>query len=379
MKSTLSKERPDPRAAVIFTVLASAFLLWQILHLASPFLQPIFWAAVLAIAFYPLYRKLCALCHGHETRAAAILTLLIVLITVPVFVIGVVKAAEEMREITESTEQFIEDGTFKRETQRFFSYGWVHRQETAVFGPGALEENILRWSRDLVKNAGKFAARHAAAVTKSLVVTTAKFAVMLFVLFFFLRDGERFCRYIVDLIPLEKRHKEKVLAESWDVTQAVVQGIFAVAILKGIIAAVLFLATGILYAPLLGAATFVSSFLPFIGAAAVWLPVGLSLLFQGDYNRAIVVFTVGGIVINSVDNILQPILVGKKTKLPFALLMLAMLGGVLVYGLAGLFIGPLVLALFLVFAPIYREKIFRARLPKGSRAERTHFPQRLAG
>lgn len=366
-KNGASRTQPNPQAAALFTAGAFLFLLLVLFRLAAPFAQPAFWAAILAIAFYPLQAKLHARFGWKETRTAASVSILIMLIVLPSLIFGVAKAAEQAVQIAVSTSESIKSGHFQRETDRFFDQAWVSRAEKAVTGGNKLRRKVPKWSQSVALKMGKFAAAHAFSITKSIVFTAAKFTLMLFLLYVFLSDGKRIARYVTGLIPLESRHREKLLEETHDATRAVVQGIFAMAAVKGVLCAVLFLCVGLMIAPLLGVVAFFASIIPFAGATAVWLPVAVSLFLQGAKAKALIVLAAGVLVVNSVDNVLQPLIVGKKIKMPYALLLFAMLGGMMSYGMSGLFIGPVVLTLFFEVVPIYREKLFR-HAPRAPRA-----------
>ncbi|HTL47182.1 MAG TPA: AI-2E family transporter [Verrucomicrobiae bacterium] len=374
------RARPDPRASSIFTAGIFIFLLWHLFRVSLPFIEPLFWAAVLAVAMNPIYRKLARRLRDGSW-AAGFLTVLVVLILAPFLIWGLVAVFQQLVEFADTARRSIEDGSFQRWTQQIFSVPWVQQTEKLFFRHrGALQERLPHWAGEAAGTMGSFAALHAAALTKSMLVMTFKVVLALFMLFFFLRDGRRFSRFVMDLLPLESWYKERILREVGGVTNAVIQGIFAVAVLKGIFAGILFLLCGVAYAPLLGMATVFASFIPLIGSATVWLPVGVMFLLDGDYARATIVLAVGGIVINSIDNVVQPLLVGKKIQMPFSVLMLAMLGGMLSYGMAGVFIGPLVVALFLTVVPIYRKKFFRSTVRRRIPASRPEeFPERLAG
>lgn len=376
---------PRPRAALAFTAVAFIAILLTIFHFSSPFMEPIFWAAVLAVAFHPFYRKLGSVLHEKST-AAGVLTLLVLLSIAPFFAYGIFEAAKQLMEFSDSMGQSIRDGTFQHQVDQMLTVPWLRQNESVLYAENVLRERLPEWGVAIAKTAGSFAALHAAAMAKSIFISSLKFLLMLFMLFFFLRDGDRLSYFLLDLLPLENHHKSRIFEESRDIIRAVVQGMFAMGIVKGVLSSILFFATGTSYALLLGIATFFSSLLPVVGSAVVWFPVSFSYLLDGDYTRAAIILTAGVIIVSSVDNVLQPLMVGRKTKMPYSVITLAMLGGMMTYGMAGLFIGPLALSLFLALVPVYREKIFRSprERPAGPQEkmqseEEIIVPERLAG
>lgn len=181
------------------------------------------------------------------------------------------------------------------------------------------------------------------------------FVVMLYLLFFLLRDGVGLARRIRDAIPLATDHKRELFGKFATVIRATVKGNILVAMSQGALGGLIFAFLGIPGAVLWGVVMAVLSLLPAVGASLVWGPVALYFFSTGAIWQGTVLTAFGLLVIGLVDNILRPILVGKDTKMPDYLVLLSTLGGLAVFGLNGFVIGPVIAAMFMavwgIFAP----------------------------
>jgi predicted PurR-regulated permease PerM len=178
-------------------------------------------------------------------------------------------------------------------------------------------------------------------------------AIMLYLLFFLLRDGKALAERIKQTIPLREDQKTALFSRFADVVRATVKGGILVAIVQGALGGLAFWFLGIHAALLWAVVMAFLSLLPAIGAALVWLPVAIYLLTSGAVWQGIGLIAYGVLVIGMVDNILRPALVGKGTKLPDYIVLISTLGGIEVFGLNGFVIGPLIAAIFMVTWEIF--------------------------
>jgi len=178
---------------------------------------------------------------------------------------------------------------------------------------------------------------------------------VLFALFFLFRDGKKLLEYFDDLIPLAQNTKEKLLKRIYDTIVGVSRGWFLTSLIQGVIAMVGYFIVGTEGAVLLGALTAVSGLVPGIGTAIIWVPTGIFYLATGAYLKGIFVLLWGALVVTlTVDVIVRPYLMGKKAKLPFVLLFFALLGGLEMWGLKGVIIGPVLMSLVPPLLETYR-------------------------
>jgi predicted PurR-regulated permease PerM len=189
---------------------------------------------------------------------------------------------------------------------------------------------------------------------------------MLYLLFFLLRDGEELFRVIKDAVPLRAEQQRVIFSKFATVVRATVKGTIVVAILQGALGGLMFWFLGIRAALLWAALMALLSLLPAVGSALVWLPVALYLLATGALWQGLVLIAYGVLVIGLVDNLLRPMLVGTDIKMPDYVVLLSTLGGLEIFGMNGIVLGPLIAAMFMVVWDILSASR-HARDPKASR------------
>ena len=208
-----------------------------------------------------------------------------------------------------------------------------------------LEETKNTFWRSTIQ-IGKNLAYGAMGVTQNLFGFLVQFFVMLYILFFFLKDGDKLVKSLVKVLPLGDKQEWELINRFANVARATVRGSLVVAIVQGALGGILFWAVGIPGAVIWAVIMTILSLLP-VGSGLVWGPASLLLIFQGDFIRGFIVLAVGALVIGLVDNILRPILVGRGAKMPDYLILLSTLGGLTWFGLSGFVIGPVIAAFFI--------------------------------
>jgi predicted PurR-regulated permease PerM len=195
---------------------------------------------------------------------------------------------------------------------------------------------------------GQAITTHALGIGQVTLDFIVGFFVMLYMLFFLFRDGTSISQSIARSFPLKKEHTERLLKQFSTVVRATVKGNIVVALVQGALGGLAFLVLGVTGPLLWGAVMALFSLLPAVGAALVWAPVALYFFFTGEVLKAVGMTIWGAVVIGLVDNFLRPILVGRDTRMPDWLILVATLGGIVVFGLNGFVIGPVIAAVFLV-------------------------------
>jgi predicted PurR-regulated permease PerM len=337
----------EQKAFILLLLVVSVAFGWILL----PFYGAVFWGAVLAIVFAPVYRKLLAKVGGRRT-VAALLTLLgiLVLVFLPMSLI---------------TASLIQEGTALVERMRAgelsFS-GYANQIYAALpdwftqllgrFGLDNLSVLQQRITAALNEGSQKIAAS-ALNIGQNTFDFVVSFFIMLYLLFFLLRDGAQLSKRMREAIPLNARYLRNLSGKFTTVIRATVKGNIAVAVVQGALGGLAFWFLGI-HAPVLWAVLMAFlSLLPAVGAGLVWGPVALYLLATGDTLSGIGLVVYGVLVIGLVDNVLRPLLVGKDTKMPDYLVLISTLGGMAVFGLNGFVIGPLIAARFIAVWDIF--------------------------
>jgi predicted PurR-regulated permease PerM len=313
------------------------------LWLIRGFLQPIFWAIALGIVVYPLHARLLQRFRDRETLAAGTSVVVVVIVVIlPLLGIGaaVTGEAAPLYERIESGELGMRD-LYARITAGV-------PQLNAFLGsigidPARLESQIS----EAAVAASRVIASQAIAIGQDTLRVTVFFFLMLYLLFFFLRDGQRLLEGLVRALPLGDHRERHLLERFAEVSRATIKGTLVVGIAQGTIGVIAFAFLGLGAPVLWGVVMALLSILPAVGPAIVWLPAAIVLFAGGEIVSAIALILIGVFVIGLVDNLLRPILVGRDTRLPDYLILLSTLGGLTAFGLAGIVIGPIIAAFFL--------------------------------
>ncbi len=329
------------KAFLVLVVAVSLAFVW----IVWPFFGAVFWATVLAILFAPLYRQLLRSMRQRRTLAAVTSVLIIlVMVILPSALIGAMLLHEAF-----GVYNRVQSGelSFARYFQQVLGAqpDWVTNllQRLGLDSAGAVQERV---SSGFVKGA-QLLASQALNVGQNALEFFISLFIMLYLLFFLLRDGSQLSRQIRSALPLPDELQRTLFGKFTNVIRATIKGSVVVAIVQGALGGLIFWFLGV-HAPVLWAVVMAFlSLLPAVGTAIVWLPVALYLLATGATWDGVILIAYGVLVIGLVDNILRPILVGKDTKMPDYVVLISTLGGIVVFGLNGFVIGPVIAAMFI--------------------------------
>jgi predicted PurR-regulated permease PerM len=334
--------QPLHQTAFYLLLLAVSIALCFIL---APFFNTIFWGSILALIFQPV-QKWMLVKFGRRRNLAAFTTLMlcIVIVIMPLMLV----AGTLVQQGT------IVYGQLKSGNLNFAGYfdQILHALPASVQGmlSGIGLTDISDLQQKLTAGAaqiGQFVAAQALSIGQNTLQFLVSFGVMLYLLFFLLRDGREISRLIREAIPLDEARKQHLMRKFTTVVRATVKGNVAVALVQGGLGGLAFWVIGIQGALLWGVLMAFLSLLPAIGAALIWGPVAIYFLVTGALAKGLGLFAFCAIVIGMVDNVLRPILVGKDTKMPDWVVLISTLGGMAVLGINGFVIGPLIAALFM--------------------------------
>jgi predicted PurR-regulated permease PerM len=339
-------------ALAFFFILVT--LLWLVGSILSPFLQDFIWALIICMTFYPIYTRVLRRLGRRANLSAFLLTALVMIVLIlPGFFVlmNLTQEAKGLYQTFAST-------PLDHKTQ------WLLEKYRALQLQDILErwgvepehaENVLRDSiTQGLKNLSTFMVDKVSGLLKNLAAFTLHILFVVVAIFFFFRDGARYARYLIQLLPMESHHQDLVVSTFSKTVSAVIRGMFVTALVQGCLAGVGFAVAGIPVPILLGLLTFINSFIPFLGATSVWLPASVWLLVNNQPLWAGGLALWGFLVISTADNIIKPLLIGEGTKLPVFLLFFTILGGLKLYGFLGIFLGPIILSLGMAFLSIYR-------------------------
>ncbi len=338
----------ENRAFLIVVALVTVAFVWVV----RGFLMPVFWAAVLAVLFRPVFRGWLRALRGHHPNVAAALTVVttVIMLIVPLALLGTAVTQEAIG---------VYEQVASGEIDLQAPVAWLEQQVPAfgrrVQGLGVEAERVQEGLANAAAAVGQFAAEQALTVGQNALALALYIGVMLYFLFFFIRDGERLLDLLVRALPLGDRRERRMFERFADVSRATVKGTLIVAAIQGTVGGLTFWALGIDSAVFWGVVMGVLSLLPAVGTFLVWGPTAVILFATGSPVRAVVLIAVGALGIGLIDNFLRPILVGRDARMPDYLVLLATLGGIAAFGLSGFVIGPMVAAFFLVVWEMFIE------------------------
>ena len=327
----------------IFFAILLAFVTGAFLWVIRGFLQPIFWAVALAILVSPVHARIARALPTHATIAAAASVALVVLIVIiPLIGVGMAVTAE-----ANALYDRLRGGEI--DLTRLFAELREHVPQLLAFmestglDPPRLQSQLSASAVQL----SQLVASRALAIGQDTLRITVYFFLMLYLLFFFLRDGQRMLDAATHALPLGDEREHLLLARFAEVSRATLKGTLVVAVVQGTIGGIAFSVLGIGAPVLWGVAMALLSILPVVGSALIWLPAAIVLILSERLIAGIAMVIVGALVMGVVDNLLRPVLVGRDTRMPDYLILLSTLGGLAAFGLAGVVIGPIITAFFL--------------------------------
>ncbi|HJV60945.1 MAG TPA: AI-2E family transporter [Albitalea sp.] len=346
MTPTLAQQR----ALLLLLVAVSAAFAW----IVWPFFGAVFWAAVLALLFTPPYRRLVRWMGGRRSLAAT--TTLLLCLVVVILPTAIIAAA-----LVQEVSLVYQDVQSKKLDVAAFAQQLI--DSLPAWMAGLLERlgvgDVASMQAKLAAAAAQ-GSRFMATQVVGFGVNTFDFlvstGVMLYLLFFFLRDGGSLAARIERAIPLSHEHKAHLFSQFATVVRATIKGNLLVAAVQGALGGVMLWMLGVQAALLGGVLMALFSLLPAVGAALVWAPVAVWFLLAGSIGKGLILIVFGLFAIGLVDNILRPILVGKDTQMPDYLVLVSTLGGIAVFGLNGFVIGPAIAALFLAAWDLYSSR-----------------------
>jgi predicted PurR-regulated permease PerM len=331
----------DDHAFLLLVVVVTVAFGWVV----APFFSAVFWSTVLAILFMPLHRRLVTATGGRSSLSA--LATLVVILVIVVLPTAFVSAAlvQEAGSLVARVKSGELDFAAQYQALLQALPPWIAELATR-FGLHDLSGIRDRLSESVL-GMSQVAVGHVLNVGQNTFGFLLQLGVMLYVLFFLLRDGAALVRRIRAAVPLSDDLLRDLMGKFATAIRATVRGNIAVALVQGALGGLIFWFLGVEAPVLWGVLMALLSLLPAVGAGLVWGPVAVYFLATGSVWQGLLLAGYGVLVIGLVDNILRPILVGKDTKMPDYVVLISTLGGLAVFGLVGFVVGPVIAALFI--------------------------------
>ncbi|MEK6826846.1 MAG: AI-2E family transporter [Nanoarchaeota archaeon] len=326
-------------ASFIVILLVSIILAW-------PFVGAIFGAIVLAYLFYPVYNFVLKIIR-NETISALITSITVIVILIfPILFIG-------NAVFNEAADLFIQvkNINFAEIEEKYLSTLFGEKLSENIGLSGSIKEALDRLTTALLQKTGEF--------IFTLHEKILQLFVTFFITFYLFKDGRGLLFSIKEALPLKRKYKNEIADKFNDTIYATIYGVVLTAIVQGIVGGIGLWIFNVSSPILWTLVMIILSMLPFIGAAFVWLPAAIIKLATGDAVNGVGLLLYGLLIVSTIDNIIRPKIIGSRSKVHPALILIGVLGGIKLFGIVGIIIGPLILSILTVFFEIYTSEEFQ--------------------
>ncbi len=338
----------------VFFLLAALFT-YLFYRIIIPFFVPIAWAAVFAILFFPAYEKLKVKLKSPGLTSVLICLMIVLLIIGPItylFVALVDEAASAVARMNELYKSGQLDNLLS------FDLPWIDTVRQKLSGYFDLSKvNLDEIVLDAVNNVSSLILNQTSWLVANGTKAVFYFILMFFTLYYFFKDGERLVAKIKRLMPYKPHEVDNTFHRLSEVIHATMQGGVVVAALQGVLGGILFAIMGISSPIFWGAIMAFLAIIPIVGASIVYIPAGIILIIGGSYIKGIIVIAVGSLVISQTDQVVRPWLISGRAEMHPLLLFFSIMGGIMLFGLLGLVMGPIIAAVFVTVIKDVEDKL----------------------
>jgi len=327
--------------AVLVLAAIALFLCWKMLE---PFVGVLLWAAVLVILFFPVFRSISA--KTNRPSLSAFLTILLIMATViiPLILVSIAVAnqlTQLVGNLQSTSMHLLNDPVSGDKIRKLLESA---RQYVDV---QSLKDYLGKISQSVLKGTIN--------VVGGVIGAIVKVFFILFTMYYLFRDGERIVERLPDQLPLARDRALKILIHTRDIISASVYGVLVIALIQGTLGGLMFWFLGIPSSLVWGVLMVLLSTIPMAGAFVVWAPAAIFLILTGHWIQAVILTIWGVLVIGSIDNFLRPKLVGQKARMHELVIFFSVLGGLSVFGVLGILLGPVVVALTIALLEVLGE------------------------
>jgi predicted PurR-regulated permease PerM len=335
-------------ARLLALIVATAIALYLCWLMLLPFVNVLAWAAVLVIFFYPVHRRLVARTRRPAMSAllSSLFVIIVILLPLALITFAVVNELSGLLQNVQARAATLLDPNspiMGRLTAWLGQYVNVEQLYSQEF----LLERLKGLSGTVVGSTFGF-------VGGMLGVIVQVFFVI-FTMYYLFRDGDRIVRALPEMLPLERLQSEVIFTRTRDVIDASLYGVLVIAMIQGALGGLAFWVLGLPSAIVWAVVMIFLSMIPMAGAFIVWVPAAIYLAATGHWIKALILVAWGVLVIGTIDNFLRPKLVGEKTRLHELFIFFSVLGGLKVFGVLGIVLGPVVLAITLALLDVFRQ------------------------
>ncbi|MEJ2267955.1 MAG: AI-2E family transporter [Nanoarchaeota archaeon] len=331
----------DPYFKKIMTTITLAVLVVLSFFMLKPIILPIIVGFILAFAFTPLFDKINKVIKSKNFVSFLLCFLVILIIILPLWFLMPILIDQSIKFYVAS-----QNIDFVTPLKNIFPSLFVS-EEFSIEVASVLQSFVANVTNSIMNSFSN--------LLLSFPTLFLQIAVVFFTFFFALRDKEKLISYIQSLLPFSKDIERKLFRSSQNITSSVIYGQIIIGIIQGVFAGLGFVIFGVPNAMLLTLFSALAGIIPIIGPVIIWVPVAVYLFISGEIVPAIGVTTFG-ILASTIDNLLRPLFVSKRTTMHPALVIIGMIGGALFFGVLGFILGPLIIAYLLIILEIYRDR-----------------------
>jgi predicted PurR-regulated permease PerM len=335
-------------ARVLALLLATAVALYLCWLMLQPFVNVLAWAAVLVIFFYPVHSRLVRRTQRPATSAllSSLFVIIVILLPLTLITLAVVKEMSGVLQNLQANAAMLLN-TNSPVTGRFIGWLGHYVNLDQLSSQDFLLERLRGLSGTIAGSTLGFVGGLVGAIVQVFFV--------IFTMYYLFRDGERIMRALPEMLPLERAQSEAIFARTRDVISASLYGVLVIAMIQGALGGLAFWALGLPSAIVWAVVMTFLSMIPMAGSFFVWVPAAIYLGITGHWGKALILVAWGSLVIGTVDNFLRPKLVGERTRLHELFIFFSVLGGLKVFGVLGIVLGPVVLAITLALLDVFRH------------------------
>ncbi len=338
----------------LFLLIAGLFF-YLFYRLMVPFVTPIAWAGILSIVFYPVYKWVRGKVRSANL-ASLICCVLIFLIIIGPAIYVLATLVDEAGAAVQRLNEAYQDGSLRKILSLDIPIINSIRAKLAEI-PQLAELDFRSIIRDALGTVTRAIGQQATTVIANITVTLFNFFVMYFSLFFFFRDGDRMVAFMKRITPIDRDKVEQVYLHLKSVIEGMMYGGVVMALIQGTLGGILFALFGINSPVLWGTVMAILSFIPVLGPFLVYIPAGIILIIGGDIFKGIMIIAIGTLVISQIDNVIRPLLFSGKTRTHTLMLFFSIMGGLSLFGLLGIVMGPFIAAVFLTLLRMFELQL----------------------
>jgi predicted PurR-regulated permease PerM len=339
-------DAPKIRNILFFGLMALVLIVF--LFILRPFFFPIFWAAIIASVFRPVYLKVRKIIGNPDLSSIFVLLMILFILLLPAGIIGGLAISESLDLYGNMDSNNHMQSLIKDIFSQFTHHPIVQKLN--------IDETIwIEKLTETTKALANYLLGSIRSLTENTLIFIVKFGVMLYALYFFIRDGDRFLNMIVRFFPLGGGREEILLEKFKTTALATLKVTLIIGGIQGMLGGIIFFVTGIKGSMMWGIVMVLTSIIPSVGCSIIWAPAGVIMLITGHLWQGTVILLFGALVISTIDQFLRPFLLGKDVQMHPLMIFLSTLGGIMLFGLSGFVIGPVVFSLFLAILEMYEQ------------------------